>query len=57
MPFLTQQLQERPYTVLLLDEIEKACDDIRLLFLHGIDTGRMHDNRGNTIILSNAIVS
>lgn len=56
MPYLTRALSDMPYTVLLLDEIEKAHPLIRLLFLHGLDAGRMHDNHGNTIYLSKATV-
>ena len=56
MPELTRSMLDRPYTVLLLDEMEKAHSSIRLLFLNAIDTGKMQDNLGNTIYLSNAII-
>lgn len=56
MPLFTRQVLERPHTVLLLDEIEKACKEVQLLFLHGMDTGRMQDNAGNIICLSNITV-
>ena len=56
VPWLTLRLRSRPYTVLLLDEIEKAHMSVRLLFLHAIDTGRMVDNLGNEIYLRNTVV-
>jgi ATP-dependent Clp protease ATP-binding subunit ClpA len=56
MPLLTQQLRLRPYSVLLLDEIEKAHSSVHLLFLHGFDTGRMIDNIGHEIYLGNTVV-
>lgn len=56
VPPLTRQLRARPYSVLLLDEIEKAHRSIHLLFLHAFDTGRLFDNLGNEIYLGNTIV-
>jgi len=56
VPPLTRQLRARPYSVLLLDEIEKAHRSIHLLFLHAFDTGRLLDNLGNEIYLGNTIV-
>lgn len=56
VPHLTRQLRGRPYSVLLLDEIEKAHPSIHLLFLHAFDTGRLHDNLGNEIYLGNTII-
>jgi len=56
VPLLTRQLRARPYSVLLLDEIEKAHRSIHLLFLHAFDTGRLLDNLGNEIYLRNTIV-
>ena len=55
-PSLTRELRTRPYSVLLLDEIEKAHHSIHLLFLHAFDTGRMLDNLGNEISLRNTVV-
>ncbi len=56
VPLLTERLRSRPYSVLLLDEIEKAHESVRLLFLHAFDTGRMLDNVGNEIYFRNTII-
>ena len=55
-PLLTRQLLARPYSVLLLDEIEKAHSSVHLLFLHGFDSGRMIDNIGHELYLGNTVV-
>lgn len=55
-PLLTRQLKARPYSVLLLDEIEKAHPSVHLLFLHAFDTGQMIDSLGNEIYLRNTII-
>ena len=56
VPLLTRQLRARPYTVLLLDEMEKAHKEIWLLFLQAFDTGKMCDSLGNEIYLRNTVV-
>ncbi len=56
VPLLTRQLRAQPYSVLLLDEIEKAHKVVRLLFLHAFDTGKMIDNIGNEIFLRNTVI-
>ena len=53
---LTEQLRENPYTVLLLDEVEKASPYLMNLFLQAFDEGWMTDGRGKKIYLSDAIV-
>src|ERR687885_1125307 len=53
---LTEQLRENPYTVLLLDEVEKASPTLMNLFLQGFDEGWMTDGRGKKVYLSDAIV-
>jgi ATP-dependent Clp protease ATP-binding subunit ClpA len=53
---LTEQLRENPYTVLLLDEVEKANPMLMNLFLQGFDEGWMTDGRGKKVYLSDAIV-
>ncbi len=55
-PLLTLQLRSRPYSVLLLDEIEKAHPSVHMLFLHAFDSGRMLDNLGNEIYFRNTII-
>jgi len=53
---LTEQLKENPYTVLLLDEVEKASPYLMNLFLQGFDEGWLTDGRGRRVYLSDAIV-
>src|SRR2546423_909056 len=53
---LTEQLRENPYTVLLLDEVEKASPYLMNLFLQGFDEGWLTDGRGRRVYLPDAIV-
>src|SRR5256884_9259380 len=53
---LTEQLRENPYTVLLLDEVEKASPYLMNLFLQRFDEGWMTDGRGKKVYLSDDIV-
>jgi ATP-dependent Clp protease ATP-binding subunit ClpA len=53
---LTEQLRENPYTVLLLDEVEKASPYLMNLFLQAFDEGWMTDGRGKRVYLSDAII-
>ncbi|MBI1747474.1 MAG: ATP-dependent Clp protease ATP-binding subunit [Acidobacteria bacterium] len=53
---LTAQLQENPYTVLLLDEIEKSSPLLLHLFLQAFDEGWLTDGRGKKAYLSDAVV-
>jgi ATP-dependent Clp protease ATP-binding subunit ClpC len=53
---LTEQLRENPYTVLLLDEVEKASPFLMNLFLQAFDEGWLTDGRGKKVYLSDAIV-
>src|ERR671924_582798 len=53
---LTEQLRENPYTVLLLDEVEKASPTLMNLFLQAFDEGWLTDGRGKKVYLSDAFV-
>jgi ATP-dependent Clp protease ATP-binding subunit ClpC len=53
---LTERLRENPYTVLLLDEVEKASPTLMNLFLQAFDEGWLTDGRGKKVYLSDAIV-
>src|ERR1700745_499098 len=53
---LTEQLRENPYTVLFLDEVEKASPYLMNLFLQAFDEGWLTDGRGRRVYLSDAIV-
>src|ERR671912_647799 len=53
---LTERPRENPYTVLLLDEVEKASPTLMNLFLQAFDEGWLTDGRGKKVYLSDAIV-
>lgn len=53
---LTEAVRKRPFTVLLLDEIEKAHADILNVFLQVMDDGRLTDNTGRTVDFTNVIL-
>ena len=53
---LTERLRDNPYTVLLLDEVEKASPYLLNLFLQAFDEGWITDGRGKKVYLSDAIV-
>jgi ATP-dependent Clp protease ATP-binding subunit ClpB len=53
---LTEAVRRRPYAVVLLDEIEKAHDDVYNILLQLLDDGRLTDNKGNTVDFTNTIV-
>jgi ATP-dependent Clp protease ATP-binding subunit ClpA len=52
----TNQLRDTPYTVVLLDEVEKANPGVLNLFLQAFDEGWLTDGRGKRVYLSDAIV-
>jgi ATP-dependent Clp protease ATP-binding subunit ClpA len=53
---LTNQLRDNPYTVVLLDEVEKASPSLLNLFLQAFDEGWLTDGRGKRVYLSDAVV-
>src|SRR5215471_5979883 len=53
---LTERLRDNPYTVLLLDEIEKASPYLLNLFLQAFDEGWITDGRGKKVFLSDSII-
>lgn len=53
---LTEKLRDNPYTVLLLDEVEKASPYLMNIFLQAFDEGWITDGRGKKVYLSDAIV-
>jgi ATP-dependent Clp protease ATP-binding subunit ClpA len=53
---LTKAVKDSPFTVVLLDEIEKANPSILNLFLQVLDDGRLTDGTGRTVDFSNAII-
>lgn len=53
---LTESIRKRPYQVLLLDEIEKAHQNVLLSFLQVLDEGRMTDGRGRLVDFTNTVI-
>jgi len=53
---LTEAIRRRPYSVILLDEIEKAHSDVFNILLQLLDDGRLTDSKGRTVNFSNTIV-
>ena len=53
---LTEAVRRRPYSVVLLDEIEKAHRDVFNILLQVLDDGRLTDNHGHTVDFTNTIV-
>jgi ATP-dependent Clp protease ATP-binding subunit ClpB len=54
---LTEAIRRRPYSVVLLDEIEKAHRDVFNVLLQVLDDGRLSDNQGHTVDFTNTIVA
>ena len=54
--FLTEAVRRRPYSVLLLDEIEKAHSDVFNILLQVLDDGRLTDGQGRTVDFSNTVI-
>ena len=53
---LTEAVRRKPYSVVLLDEIEKAHPDVYNLLLQVLDDGRLTDSHGRTVSFRNAVV-
>ena len=53
---LTEAVRRRPYSVILLDEIEKAHQDVFNILLQVLDDGRLTDNHGRTVDFKNTII-
>ncbi len=53
---LTESVRRRPYSVVLLDEIEKAHADVFNVLLQVLDDGRLTDNQGRTVNFKNTII-
>lgn len=54
--YLTEAVRRRPYSVLLLDEIEKAHPDVFNILLQVLDDGRLTDGQGRTVDFRNTVV-
>ena len=54
--YLTEAVRRRPYSVVLLDEVEKAHPDVFNILLQVLDDGRLTDGQGRTVDFSNTVV-
>lgn len=53
---LTEQVRRKPYSIILLDEFEKAHPKVSNMFLQVFDDGRLTDSQGKTVDFSNSII-
>ena len=53
---LTEKVKRRPYSIILLDEIEKAHPDVFNILLQVLDDGKLTDSQGNTVSFANTII-
>ena len=53
---LTEKVKRKPYSIILLDEIEKAHPDVFNLLLQVLDDGKLTDSQGNTVSFVNTII-
>src|SRR5438445_4780655 len=53
---LTEQVRRRPYSVILLDEVEKANPDVFNILLQILDDGRLTDGQGRTVGIKNTVI-
>lgn len=53
---LTEAVRRRPYSVVLLDEIEKAHPDVFNMLLQLLEDGRLTDNKGRTVSFDNSVI-
>ncbi|WP_371752094.1 ATP-dependent chaperone ClpB [Snodgrassella alvi] len=54
--FLTEQVRRNPYSVVLLDEVEKAHPDVFNILLQVLDDGRLTDGQGRTVDFKNTVI-
>lgn len=53
---LTEKVRRNPYTIILLDEIEKAHPDVQHMFLQIMEDGRLTDSQGRTVSFKDAVI-
>lgn len=53
---LTEKVRQRPYSVVVLDEVEKAHPDVYDLFLQVLDQGQLQDSRGRVVSFRNTVI-
>ncbi|KAF5314034.1 hypothetical protein D9611_006804 [Ephemerocybe angulata] len=53
---LTEYVRRKPYSIILIDEIEKACREFVTIFLQVLDDGRLTDGQGRVVDMKNSII-
>ncbi len=53
---LTEKVKRKPYSIILLDEIEKAHPDVFNILLQVLDDGKLTDSQGNTVSFANTVI-
>lgn len=53
---LTEYIRRKPYSIILVDEVEKACREFVTLFLQVLDDGRLTDGQGRVVDFRNTVI-
>ncbi|TFK30437.1 heat shock protein [Coprinopsis marcescibilis] len=53
---LTEYIRRKPYSIILIDEIEKACREFVTIFLQVLDDGRLTDGQGRVVDMKNTVI-
>ena len=53
---LTEYVRRKPYSIILIDEIEKACREFVTIFLQVLDDGRLTDGQGRVVDMKNTVI-
>ncbi|MCG6172660.1 AAA family ATPase, partial [Anoxybacillus sp. LAT_11] len=53
---LTEKVRRNPYSIILLDEIEKAHPDVQHIFLQILEDGRLTDSQGRTVSFKDTVI-
>ncbi len=53
---LTEYVRRKPYSIVLIDEVEKACREFVTLFLQVLDDGRLTDGQGRVVDMRNTVI-
>ncbi|TKD68768.1 ATP-dependent Clp protease ATP-binding subunit [Pseudalkalibacillus hwajinpoensis] len=53
---LTERVRRKPYSILLIDEVEKAHPDVQNMFLQILDDGRLTDSQGRTVSFKDTVI-
>lgn len=53
---MTEYIRRKPYSIVLIDEVEKACREFVTLFLQVLDDGRLTDGQGRVVDFRNTVI-